>query len=160
MEEQNKKILFTSVKLKEDSIEPVPFSRKEVRVPSLDNSNYISIPLKHGVLLTVTKDSEEDYSKIETLQDIILLNKRKPNNIVGMSPPLFPEFINKTTNSINTGVSIGDSVKCKAKFMDNKGNKPRQVKDLYLKGLNNMTIVVATLEDDDFYIANRLEKCK
>lgn len=160
--EEKKQIMFTKVneEVRQNTREqPAPSKRKKEGVLQ-SNPNYINITLKHGVTLIVTKDEEEDYSKLETLDDIILLDKRKPNNIVGFNPPLFKDFINKATGAINTSVSVGESVVCVKKFMDKRGHIPRIVKSLYLKSLNNMTIVIAILNDDDFYIANRLEKAK
>ena len=160
--EEKKQLVFTKVNeddVKKPSNQIAPSRSKRVST-ELDNTNYIKIQLKHGVTIVVTKDSEEDYNKIETLQDVILLDKRKPNNIVGFDPPLFTDFINKASGTIKTHVLVGETVVCMKKFSDSKGHIPRIVKSLYLKALNNMTIIIATLSDDDFYIASRLEKIK
>lgn len=135
-------------------------SKKQVPAIDLDNPNYVKHNLDKGVTLVLVKDHEEDYSKLKTVQDVIDLDKRKPNVIVGFNPPLYFEFINKGKQCLTSNVDVGDIVTVKAKFKDNKGHIPRVVQSLYFKSLFDMTVIVAVLNDNDFCLANRLEICK
>ena len=127
---------------------------------SLNNPNYIQHSLKKGVTIVLVKDHEEDYSKLETVKDVIELDKRKPASIVGFIPSLYHEFIDKTKGTIDPKVKIGDIVTVKRKFVDKKGDIPRTVTNYYFKSLHDMTVIVAVLNDGDFCLANRLEICK
>lgn len=125
----------------------------------IDNPNFIKHDLGKGVTIILTKDLEEDYSTITTLNSLLEFNKKKPNNIVGIVPELFKSFIDEENKSINTYVKVGQVVKSISKF-ERGNNFPRKVKEVYLKSLHDMTIVIAKLEDDSIHIAYTLEVCK
>lgn len=132
---------------------------KSKEIKRVTNDNFIHHKIEGNVTLTVVKDSEEDYTKIVTLEDVINLDRRKPSNIVSISPPLYHELIDKAKKCIKIHAEVGAMVKVKRKFMDKKGDIPRRVDKLHLQALNDMTIIVATLEDGDYQLSHRLEVC-
>lgn len=115
------------------------------------------IPLKNNVYLITEEDDEEDLDLITTLEDVILLQKRKPQLILGFKPNLYSEFFDKKTGIIKQYVFKGNIVVVKDKFKSRAvDNIPRIVKDVYLKSLHNMTVIIAELDDGDFQLSNRL----
>jgi hypothetical protein len=156
MENENKeKPIFNILGNKSTSESPVKVAfRKNVGKESF---NYIKHKILHNVIVLLVPDEEEDYSKINTLFDLINLDLRKPNLIAGFEPPLYKDFVDTFNKSIKTFVKVDDLVTVKAKYEDNRGHIPRQVKDLYLKTLNNMTVIIAILNDNDYCLTNRLE---
>lgn len=130
---------------------------KELVIPN--GVKTVSVDLKRGVKLILIEDDAEDYSSIKTLEDVINLDKTKPHLIAGFIPSLYEEFMDGN-RTIKPHVKVSDFVKVKRKFIDTKGDIPRQVTSLYFKSLNDMTVVIATLADNDYYLSNRLEVCK
>lgn len=155
---------FTNITGSSNSKKGISASKKNVvenaKPAHIVNENFVQQQIQNNVTVTLVKDAEEDYTKLYTLQDILDLDKRKPSNIVSISPPLYHELINKATSSIKIHAPVGSVVKVQRKFMDSKGDIPREVKALHLKSLNNMTVIVATLDDGDYQLAHRLEICK
>ena len=157
-----KPVVFKYKEDKKESTGSKPFASKRTVDSSnlINDDRFIKHKLNHGVTIILAPDNEENYSKLSTLEDVILLDKRKPSNVAGFHPPLFTEFINKSTNSIKTHVKVNDIVKVKRLYMDKKEDLPREVVSMYLKALNNMTVIIATLNDGDYHLSNRLEVCK
>lgn len=161
MEEKKQPLIFGE-QSSNDNIksfqEIIPLSRKEGGVKNEENQ--IIVKLDKGVSVICVKKDDIKYDEIKTLNDVIFLDNTRPDIIINFQPPLYKDFVNKQNQSIDTIIKIGDIVKVKNKYLDNKGEIPREVINLYFKSLNNMTVIVAVLNDNDFYIANRLEKCK
>lgn len=124
-----------------------------------DEKNLIEIKLDKGVTIKLVKDNAFLFTKELNLKDIIEIDNAKPDLIHSFHPPLYKDFIT-SKGQINTHVNIGNIVKVKRKFMDDKEDIPREVTNLYFKSLNNMTVITAVLNDNDFYVASRLEICK
>lgn len=156
--EEKKDILMFGQQKTTDNSEKVAHSRKEGGVRNEENQ--IIVKLNKGVSITMVKNSTVIYEEIKTLNDVIFLDTVRPHLIVCFHPPLYKDFVDKQKQSIDTIIKVGDIVKVKSKYIDNKGDIPREVTNLYFKSLNNMTVVIAVLNDNDFYVANRLEKYK
>lgn len=126
-----------------------------------NEENLIEYKLDKGVIIKLVKNEGYIFNTITqpTLRDIIEIDNIKSDLIHSFHPPLYKDFIT-SKGQINTIINIGNIVKVKRKFMDEKEDIPREVTDLYFKSLNNMTVIVAVLNDNDFYVANRLEICK
>ena len=166
MEKDKKPVMFTAVGTNSNVDKKEPLASKESSrgrsspiVGKLNNS-HIQHKLQGDVSVILVKDAEEDYSTILTIQDVLELDKRKPNNIVGLSPPIYHEYIDRAKKTINLFVKVDDLVTVKSKFMDNKGHIPRRVKKVYVKSLNNMSVIIAELDDKELYLTYRLEVCK
>lgn len=114
------------------------------------------IPVYKNSHIIISKEVPINIESTLQIKRVLEIDKEYPNQIFGFNPPLFKEFITED-NTITTIVKIGDTVKLKDVYKD-KVNKPRKVKDLYFRALNNFTVIVALLEDDDFYVAYYLEK--
>lgn len=124
-----------------------------------DNATFVTIDGKESkVQVIILNDEEEDYDLIKTLHDVILLDKRKPQLIAEFRPPLYKEFTN-SRGQILTHIKVGDSVKLKPIFSDEKAPK-LIVKDIRTASLFDMTVILATF--DNYYptLSNRLELCK
>lgn len=162
MEKENKPLLFknlsTTKTINESSASKEEKESVGVEFVKSIKANSKEVAIKKDVTMLVVLDEEEDYSTIKTITDVLALDARKPNNIIGFIPALHESFINKVKKTLLTHVNIGDTVIMKPKYTDEKGKIPRKVKDLYFKSLNNMTIIIAILDDDDFHIANLLQK--
>ena len=167
--EGNKPVMFTNVstpKKVEDSkprkmeaIASKGSSSSNTSPPKI-NANHIVHRIENNVSVVLVKDAEEDYSEIKTIHDVLDLDKKKPNNIVGLIPAIYYEFIDRQNKTLNTFVKVDELVTVKSKFMDKKGHIPRQVKKVYAKALNNMTVIIAELDDNEIYLTYRLEICK
>ncbi len=167
-----KPMLFTSLtntKSENSEVKVVKSASKSSRGSGLhnkklavlyDNPNFIHHDLGKGVTIVLTKDPEEDYSSLVSLHSLLEFNKKKPNNIVGIIPELFNAFVDDINNTINPYVKKGQIVKSVSKFERGNFKQPRKVEDVYLKSLNNMTVVIAKLEDDSIHISYTLEICK
>lgn len=155
--EEKKDILIFGKQEVNSSEKRVTHSRKEGGVK--DETDLISIKLNKGVIIKLQKRNNVNYDIIKTLNDIVKLDINIPDLIHSFHPPLYKDFIT-SKGQINTIIEIGNIVITKRKFIDNKEDIPREVIDLYFKSLNNMTVIVAILNDNDFYVANRLELCK
>jgi hypothetical protein len=166
MEKDKKPLMFTNTtsSTKVDKKEPLPSkksSRSAVVPQSIKpNASHVHHKLNNGVVVILVKDAEEDYSTIKTIQDVLELDKKKPNNIVGLNPPIYHEFIDRAKKTINLFVNEGDLVTVNRKFMDKKGDIPRRVEKVYIKSLNNMSVIVAQLDDKELCLTNRLIVCK
>lgn len=142
----------------------LPVSKEEKKIVKSsditdENSTNIRIDGQESkVFVTIVNDEEEDYSLIKTLHDVILLDKRKPQLVVGFKPTLYKEFTN-SRGQIITHVQVGDKVKLKPKFEDRKA-PTLIVKDIRTASLFDMTVILATF--DNYYptLVNRLEVCK
>lgn len=177
MEQEKKPIQFTNInsdkkpqqvgnspvkESKKDSVGAVASKRSSSSKspPIKINANHLVHKIENNVSVILVKDLEEDYSTIKTIHDVLELDKKKPNNIVGLLPAIYYEFIDRANKTINTFVKVGDLVTVNRKFMDKKGDIPRQVKKVYSKSLNNMTVILAELDDKEVYLTNRLIVCK
>jgi hypothetical protein len=119
-----------------------------------------TINIENGVKLVLAEDEEEDYTKIFTLEDVIKLDKKKPNLIVEFVPPLFKEYTNARAE-IKTHVKVNDEVVVKDKFVHSSSNNDKtKVLSLHFKSLNNMTVIIAKLSNNNYELSNRLEVCK
>jgi hypothetical protein len=121
-----------------------------------NNPNWEYKYIKHGVQVVLVKDTEENYNDIENIHDIINLIKKKSSNIVGFIPKLYHEFLDLTNARIKTFVNEGDLVVYKSKFAPNNNN-PKIVKEIYIKSLNDMSVLIAKLDDNSLVLCNQLE---
>lgn len=124
-----------------------------------DNATFVTIDGKQSkVQVVIMNDEEEDYTLIKTLHDVIQLDKRKPQLIVGFTPYLYKEFTN-SRGQIITHVQVGDKVRLKPEFEDKKA-PTLVVRDIRTAYLSDMTVILATF--DNYYptLSNRLELCK
>ena len=176
MEQEKKPIQFTNInsdKKPQQKAESVKESEVGTKVavaskrsssskspPIKINANHLVHKIENNVSIVLVKDVEEDYTTIKTIHDVLELDKRKPNNIVGLLPAIYYEFIDRANKTLNTFVKVGDLVTVNRKFMDKKGDIPREVKRVYAKSLNNMTVILAELDDKEVYLTNRLIVCK
>lgn len=135
-----------------------PKVKIEGRTFNPEDVNTVQLP--HGVQVHFAKDPEEDFSKVQDLEDVMKLELAKPNLIVGFTPNLFHFFEEKGTRAIKRYIKPSDLITVKKVYMDNKGDEPRRVARMYFKSLSDMTVIIAVLEDGDLQLANRLELCK
>jgi len=130
---------------------PLPSTRTIRDLP--DGITAIPVYKKSYVLLD--KVIEINSTTLQ-LQRVIELDKEYPKAIIGFHPPLFKDFINKD-NTINTHVNVGETVVLGLKFKNDK-NPPRIVKELYFTSLNSITVIIAKLDNEDYYPSYFLEK--
>lgn len=121
-------------------------------VKQLQNTE--TIPIGKGVSVVIFKDKGVTINKDSTFDDIIQLEKLHPDAFVGVLPALFEDFI--VNDMIQPFVKIGDFVKIKRIYCEKLGDKSREVKDIYFKALNDMTVIIAELEDGDLVLTNTL----
>ena len=106
------------------------------------------------------EDKEENYDNIKTLEDVLMLDRKKPNVLLGIKPPLFSAFkpVGSPIN-INTYVSKGDTVIYrKPEFSPIKGNPVLMVDNVIIKSLGNISVIVAEFSNGDFSLTNLLKK--
>lgn len=106
------------------------------------------------------EDKEENYDNIKTLEDVLKLDRKKPNILLGIKPPLFSAFkpIGSPIN-INTYVSKGDTVVySKPEFSPIKENPVLVVENVIIKSLGTMSVIVAEFSNGDFSLTNLLKK--
>lgn len=170
---ENKPMQFTSISKEPDSkdfsIGNLAFKgeNKKVRqakkraklttelVKQLQNTEII--PMGKGVSVVIFKDKGITITKDSTLNDIIMVEAVRPEAFVGLLPSLYEDFINN--DIITPHVNVGDFVKIKKIYKEKKGDIARKVKSIYLKALNDMTVIIAELEDGDLVLTNTLIKC-
>jgi len=133
---------------KEKKVKPAPSVKKSVVVFTgtynvfLDRK--VKIAVKEGIELP-TNDLE-----------VIKLDKKDPTAILHIYPELYNEYLDKK-NNIYTHVAIGDKVKVSLKYKTDN-NPVRTVSNLYFAGLENMSIIIAVLDDKSYHPAHYLEK--
>lgn len=106
------------------------------------------------------EDTEENYDNIKTLEDVLALDRKKPNILLGIKPPLFSAFkpLGSPIN-INTYVSKGDNVIYrKPEFSPIKENPILIVDNVIIKSLGSMSVIVAEFNNGDFSLTNLLKK--
>lgn len=150
----------TLVELSEIAVNTKSRKNPKLNANAVSDEEFIKVNIGRGVTVLFVKDSEEDYSKLKHLNDVVELDLRKPGVLADFRPPLFKEYINRVNHTIETFAKIGDIVTIDRKYLDPKGDVPRRVIDLYFKSLNNMTVVMVKLEDGDINLSNRLVLCK
>lgn len=115
-----------------------------IQIPVFKNSKVIldnSIPIDNNIKLQLLR--------------VLEIDKEYPSGILGFNPPLYKEFITKA-GDINTHVKINQEVKLKLKFKK-EINEKRIVKDLYFTSLNDITVIIAKLDNNDYYPSYQLE---
>jgi hypothetical protein len=170
MEKDNEIKTFNPIKplpvkirtVKEKSFPVKKGEKKMVTVAGYDKDNATAVTIdgtESKVQVIIVNDEEEDYSLIKTLHDVIALDKRKPQLVAEFKPPLYKEFTN-SRGQILTHVKVGDKVKLKPIFSDEKAPRTLIVKEVRTASLYDMTIIVATF--DNYYptLTTRLEVCK
>jgi hypothetical protein len=112
------------------------------------------------VQIALTQDDEVIYEDIKTLEDVVHLDKAKPNLVAYFVPPLHKSFLDAKGEHINPFVKKGDKVKVAPEFASAKDTELgiQIVKRVYFKSLNNMTIIMVTTEEQGMYIAYQLIK--
>lgn len=168
MEKTNKPLEFTNISNVEvrNTVKDKPKVARKSKIKLLSlaelENAFTVISLERDTRVALVPSKEEDYSTIKTIHDIIELDKRNSNLIAQFYPPLSSKFIDIVNASINTHIKVGDTVNVKKFYRtsDVIDEKPRVVTKLYLKALNNMTVIIAVLEDNDFYLTYYLQKTK
>ena len=106
------------------------------------------------------EDTEENYDNVTTLEDVLALDRKKPNILLGVIPPLFSAFVpvGEPIN-IQTYVSKGDSVVYRKKeFSPIKENPTLLVTNLLVKSLGTMSVIIAEFDNGDYSLTNLLKK--
>lgn len=169
MEKEKETLKFSPVNdiAKSVPLEKSPSSRRSSKskedkqyLAILNNPNNVKVKLLGGVTMVAVEDTEESYKEIHTLEDVFAFDKKKPNNIIGFIPSFYHEFVNTETRELKPFVKVGDVVTVKRKFLNKKGDIPRVVKNVYAKAINNMSVIIATLDDGDIVLTNQLDICK
>lgn len=125
-------------------------------IKTLDNVE--TIPLSKGVSAVLFKNKGVTLNSNSTLKDVIEIESKYPEVFVGLLPDLFKDFI--VNDTIESYVEEGDIVTIKRQYCMPKGDIPRKVQKVYFKALNDMTVIIALLEDGDLALTNTLIKCK
>lgn len=169
MENQNKPMNFAP--LSKDSPPKVNTDKPAVKVrtkkkaqtkllsdiiKTLENTEVI--PISKGVSVALFKNKGVTVNSNTTLKDILEIEVKYPDAFIGLLPNLYEDFI--LNNTINPHVKVGDKVTIKRKYCVTDGDIPKKVTDLYLKALNDMTVIIAVLDNKDLALANTLEICK
>lgn len=173
MDEKPKPMQFTSLGKEQDSkdfsIGNIAFKRETKKVVQAKKraklttqlvkqlQNTETIPIGKGVSVVLFKDKGVVFYNGSTLNNILEIEKLYPDAFVGLLPSLYEDFI--INDVITPYVNIGDTVTIKRIYCEKKGDIPRKVKDIYFKALNDMTVIIAELEDGDLVLTNTLIKC-
>lgn len=120
-----------------------------IRVPK---GNHIVHKISSSVNLLLNEEIKIDLSKINTVQDVIDLDKANPQAIAGFDPPLFDEYVKQF--KLTSHVKIGERVTFKRQYFVPKGDLKRRVVNMEFVSLSNMTIIVVVLEDGDRAMAH------
>ena len=155
IEEQNKIAKNNKENLKKNSIHLEVFPDKKSTKQVNNRELGIEIPVHKNAKVIINKKLDISFDTKLQLLRVLEIDKEYPDSILGFNPPLFKEFITKT-GEINTHVYIGQAVKLKLKFKKDI-NEKQVVKDLYFTSLNNMTVIIAKLENGNFYPSYQLE---
>lgn len=137
-------------------------SRGSTSTQQLNTDKTYNINIGKGVVIHLNDDIM--YSMVPTpffkslpYKDTVNLDKNHPDLIEGFTPPLYKEFIVK--GKLLNHVNIGNKVIIHPKYQESN-IKQRILKDIYFKSLNNMTVLIAVLDDGDLVLYNRLQLCK
>lgn len=116
------------------------------------NINNVTIVLVPNSKITIT-----DYTDfIQATQD------DRANELVDILPPLYPLHF-KIIQDVDTRFMVGDIVNVNFKFRSTielkaiKEKETRTIKEIKLVNLKNMSIIVAYLDNNDFYSINELD---
>jgi hypothetical protein len=139
---EDKKILDLSNKI----------TKKEIPI---NQKNYGSIKIK-TIIINKVKFILQDFVDVDELRtglDIIKLEKEQPDALVEIKPPLYNSFIDTRKNTIRPYVKVGQKVE--------EENVLYTVLDVRFKRLNDMTVIVADLEniqtgEKSFALTNKL----
>ena len=105
------------------------------------------------------EDKEEDFTNLTTLQDVIKLDKKKPNLLLAISPPLYSTFKSTVTKNIEPYVEVGDIVVYKnIAFAPDKKIVPFTVSAVVIKSLGNMSVIIAEFESGGFALTTQLKR--
>lgn len=114
--------------------------------------NNVTIVLKPNSKFTIT-----DYTDfIQATQD------DRADELVDILPPLYPEHF-KLIQNVDTRFMVEDTVNVNFKFRDIlelkaiKQKETRTIKEIKLVNLKDMSIIVAYLDNNDFYPINQLD---
>lgn len=165
MEDKPKRVFSAIVPTKTSEVVKIP-ERKSIKREKTTKSRHTRtynetdvniIPVYKNSHIIINKEVPLDIGTVLQVERVLEIDRDYPNQIYGFNPPLFKDFIDEETNTIDTHVKVGDTVILKNLFKG-KVNTPRKVKSLYFRALNDFTVVVAQLEDNDFYTTYYLEK--
>lgn len=137
-------------------------SRGSTSVQNINTDKTYNVNIGKGV--TIHLNDKLMYSinpvpNIKTLsyKEFVELDKQYPDLIEGFTPPLYKEFIVK--GKLLNQVNIGDLSIINPKYRENNTMK-NIVLDIYFKSLNNMTVLIAKLDNEELVLYNRLQLCK
>lgn len=131
---------------------PVPKEVQQKPLPSVMIDN---------VKVIFNNDPEEDFTKVTCLDDVLLLDAKKPGIVNRMIPPLHHNYLGGVNRSINSHVNRDDNVYYKqAKFAktEEDGKSLTKVVALELGNLVSMSVIVARLENGDYPVLTNLLK--
>lgn len=116
-----------------------------------NEENFVFVDSSVGFVYSYKE--EIDYSKITTLEDVLNLQESYPDLLIRIYPPLRSTYLN-SDGKIILNLKVGDKVKAN---YDSK-NTIRTIERLYIKSLGDYSIIGAKYDDDDFDLAEHLEK--
>jgi len=130
-------------------------SRGSTSVQNINTDKTYNVNIGKGVTIHLSREPELNYKY--NYQTLVQLDKVDPDLIEGFTPPLYKEFIVK--GNLLNHVNIGDTITINPKYKDSSKYRCI-VEDIYFKSLNNMTVLIAVLNDGDLVLYNRLMLCK
>ena len=103
------------------------------------------------------EDKEENFDNIQSFQQVLALDAKKPNLLIRVKPPLYSAFKSKDKN-IEPYVKLDDEVVFKnPAFSPDKENPTRTILNVYPKSLGSMSVIVADFYDGDYALTNHLK---
>ena len=117
--------------------------------------------LINDVVFIFDNDTEENFDNIQNFQQLLLLDKKKPNLLIGVKPPLYSAFKASVNKNIEVYVEMDDDVIFKnPAFSPDKENPVRIVSNVYPKSLGSMSVIIADFMDGEFALTNHLKIVK
>lgn len=132
---------------------------KHISAKTAPKDTNVHILINDVVCVYNGEDHEVNFEDVKTFEDVLTLNKKKPNILLYTKPALYSAFRAKGTMNLETYVNIGDKVKYKNDHSSPiEGNPALVVEKLELKSLGDMAVIIATLEGGDYAVTNYLKK--
>ena len=99
--------------------------------------------------------------RITTLGELLKLSKEEPTSIKFMKPALYSAFKSTVDDSIESYVSVGDTVKYRKSMHIPAGEEEgltHTVTEIELSAIGSMTVITARLTNGDMCLSNYLVK--
>lgn len=133
--------------------------QKSVKKTPIEKIKGKEVLINDVIFIFDAEDKEENYDNLKTLQDVIALDIKKPNLLLGISPSLYSAFKSSVTKNIETYIDKGDTVIYKnISFSPDKKNLPKVVENVIIKSLGNMSVIIAEFEGGDFALTTHLKR--